>query len=154
MGKERRPEAEAVVGLLPRVIVLAALTGASLAHATVTGEHVEEWGAAGAFFLTLTVLEVGLGVLALLAWSRGVALAVVASSLVTVGIWGMSRTVGTPFGPVDFRVPEAVGRLDLVCVVLELVAAGICAATLARPAGSQSPAGRSGLAGFLRLGGG
>jgi lysylphosphatidylglycerol synthetase-like protein (DUF2156 family) len=141
-------------GLLTRVTVAATLTGAALVHATVMGEHLEEWVPAGIFFLCLLLLESVLGVLALLAWSRVVALLVLASGIVTVAVWTVSRSVGMPIGPADFRVPEAVGAPDLVCAALELAAAAVCAYSLApRPAVGSSPVhsgpGRRVLAGLV-----
>ena len=126
------------LGPTGRVTVAAALAGSAVVHATVVGEHLEEWAPAGLFFLVLVLLESGLGVLALLAWSRAVAVGVVVTSVATVLVWGVSRTVGMPIGPADFQVPEAVGRPDLVCGLLELVAAGACAMSLARPGRARS----------------
>lgn len=126
-------------GQLSRVTAAAALTGAAIVHATVVGEHLDEWAPAGLFFLVLTMVEVALGALVLLAWSRAVAWAVVVSSVGTVLVWTVSRTVGMPFGPADFRVPEAVGRPDIVCCGLELLAAAVCALALVR-AGRTRPA--------------
>ena len=115
------------------------LAGAAIIHATVVGEHLEEWAPAGLFFLVLVLLESALGVLALLAWSRLTAILVLVTSIGTVAVWAVSRTVGMPFGPADFRVPEAVGTADLVCGGLELVAAAVCAFSLTpRPVAAGS----------------
>jgi hypothetical protein len=121
------------------VTVVAALAGSSIVHATVVGEHLGEWAPAGLFFFGLVLLESAFGVLAVLAWSRVVALLVLASSLATVAIWVVSRTVGMPIGPADFRIPEPVAAPDLVCGALELAAAAVCAYSLApRPASAGS----------------
>jgi hypothetical protein len=123
------------------VTVVAALVGSSIVHATVVGEHLGEWAPAGLFFLCLVLVESAFGVLAVLAWSRVVALLVLASSLATVAVWAVSRTVGMPIGPADFRVPEQVAAPDLVCGALELAAAAVCAHSLVshRAAASPSP---------------
>ena len=64
---------------------------------------------------------------------------VAASGLVTIAIWAVSRTTGMPIGPADFRVPEAVGRADVVCGIFELVAAAVCLVSLApRPTVASS----------------
>ena len=147
----RAPTAE--VGQLTRVTAAAALTGAAVVHATVVGEHLEQWAPAGLFFLILTMVEGGLGALVLLAWTRAVGWSVVVSGIGTVAVWTVSRTVGMPIGPADFRVPEAVGRPDIVCCILELVAAGACAMALARPGQARSAQGRAGSASFVLLGG-
>jgi MFS family permease len=101
----------------------AALAGAATVHATVIGEHYAEWALAGAFFLALLVTETFLG-LWLWRWpSRHAARAVAVTGVLTVAVWAVSRTSGLPFGPADFRVPEAVGAPDVACVVLEQLAA-------------------------------
>jgi hypothetical protein len=117
-------------GPVARCAVASTLAGAAVIHATVVGEHLEQWAPAGLFFLVLVLLESALGVLALLAWSRLTAILVLVTSIGTVAVWALSRTVGMPFGPADFRVPEAVGTADLVCGGLELVAAAVCAFSL------------------------
>jgi hypothetical protein len=137
------------VGRLGRVTVAAALAGSAVVHATVVGEHLEEWAPAGLFFLTLVLLESALAVLALEAWSRSVAATVLVTSVATVAVWGVSRTSGMPIGPADFQVPEAVGRPDLVCAFLELVAAGVCARALARPKRARPGGGRPGRASLV-----
>ncbi len=126
-------------GPVARCAVASTLAGAAIIHATVVGEHLEEWGPAGLFFLVLVLLESALGVLALLAWSRLTAILVLVTSIGTVAVWAVSRTVGMPFGPADFRIPEAVGTADLVCGGLELVAAAVCAFSLTpRPVAAGS----------------
>jgi hypothetical protein len=124
--------------------VASTLAGAAVIHATVVGEHLSQWAPAGLFFLALVLLECALGMLALLAWSRPTAVVTLLSSVATVAVWAVSRTVGMPFGPADFRVPEAVGTADLVCGGLELVAAAVCAYSLvpqqvAAGSGRRSP---------------
>ncbi len=120
------------LGTVGRSAVAASLAGSALVHATVMGDHFDEWAPAGVFFLSLVLVECALGVLALLAWSRPIARLVALTSLATVGVWVVSRAVGMPIGPPDFRVPEAVGTADLVCGGLELVAAAVCAYSLTR----------------------
>lgn len=122
-GRQRASDAE--VGLEPalRAGVVAALVGSALIHGSVTGEHLAEWAAAGVFFLALEAVQLVLALLAVLAWSRPVALAVIVSGLGATALWAVSRTVGLPIGPADFRTPEAVGAPDLACCALELLAA-------------------------------
>jgi hypothetical protein len=117
-------------GPVARCAVTSTLAGAAVCHATVVGEHLSAWAPAGLFFLGLVLLEGALAMLALLAWSRPTALVVLLTSIGTVAVWGVSRTVGMPVGPADFRVPETVGTTDLVCGGLELVAAAVCAYSL------------------------
>lgn len=129
----RDPKVVGTPGAAARWAVASSLAGAAVIHATVVGEHLEEWAPAGLFFLALVVLESALGMLALLAWSRLNAVLGLLTSVGTVAVWAISRTVGMPIGPADFQVPEAVGTADLVCGGLELVAAAVCAYSLSRP---------------------
>lgn len=110
------------VGLVARAGTCAALLGAAVVHSTVVGEHYEQWPLAGLFFLALTVGEALLAVAGVLTWGRGVASLVLVSSLGTLAVWAVSRTVGLPFGPAEFRAREEVGIPDLACVVLEISA--------------------------------
>ena len=126
-------------GVVARCAVAATLAGAAIIHATVVGEHLVQWAPAGVFFLILVLIEASLGSLALLAWSRQMCIVVAVTGLVTIAIWAVSRTTGMPVGPADFRVPEAVGRADVVCGIFELVAAAVCLVSLApRPTVASS----------------
>jgi hypothetical protein len=103
----------------------AALLGSAAVHATVVSEHYEEWPLAGLFFLGLQVVEVLLALAVVMAWGRRVATLVVLTSLGTLAVWAVSRTVGVPVGPESLQAREAVGVPDLACVVLEVVAAAL-----------------------------
>jgi hypothetical protein len=109
--------------LVVRAGTCAALVGAAVVHATVVGDHFEEWPPAGLFFLALLVVEALLAAGVVVAWGRRVALLVLASSLGTLGVWALSRTAGLPVGPPGLRAREPVGVPDLACVVLEVAAA-------------------------------
>lgn len=111
------------VRLVARAGTCAALFGAAVVHATVVAEHYEQWPVAGFFFLALMLGEALLAVAGVLTWGRGVASLVLVSCLGTLAVWAVSRTVGLPFGPADFRAREGVGIPDLACVVLEVSAA-------------------------------
>ncbi|GAB4006117.1 hypothetical protein [Nocardioides ultimimeridianus] len=133
-----RPAYAADVDLVTRAAVAGTLIGSAIVHGTVAGEHFGEWVPAGLFFVVLQVVELGLALLAVYAWTRPAALAVVVTGLGTVAIWAVSRTVGMPIGPADFRVPEEVGVPDVACLVLELmsvVAAVVALALMRLPAG-------------------
>ena len=132
-----RASYQADVDLVTRAVIASTLIGSAVIHGTVAGEHFGEWMLAGIFFVALQVVELGLALLAVYAWGRRGAIVVIVTGLMTVSIWVVSRTVGMPFGPADFRVPEPVGDPDLACGVLELmsvVAAVVALVVLARPA--------------------
>ena len=135
--------------LLPRAGVCAALLGSALVHATVVGEHLDEWLVAGLFFLLLEVVEVGLALASLLAWGSRTAQLVLVSSLGTIAVWGLSRTFGMPFGPADFQMRESVGVPDLSCCALELLAAALAFRTAVGRTASRTA---DAPAGWARLG--
>lgn len=118
-----------------RLLVAAALAGAATVHASVVAEHLQEWPAAGWFFVGLAAVQGLLALVALRRLDRTVVLAVVATSLPTVATWLLSRTLGLPFGPPEARSPEAVGAPDLACCLLELAAAALAAGGLRRVPG-------------------
>lgn len=113
--------------LVARAGAVAAMVGSAAVHATVVGEHLDEWLLAGAFFALVTLTELVLALAVVVAWSQRTAMAVVVTSMGTVVVWLVSRTVGLPFGPEEFRAAEAVGAPDLACCVLEVVAAALAA---------------------------
>lgn len=47
------------------------------------------------------------------------------TGVLTVAMWLISRTVGLPVGPADFRVAESVGVPDVASCLLELGAAAL-----------------------------
>ena len=108
-----------------RSAVCIALIGSALIHSTVMEEHLSEWLMAGFFFLALVAVETALALAVIYAWGRRTAQAVVVTGLVTVAVWLISRTMGLPVGPADFRVPEPVGVPDLTSCLLELGAAAL-----------------------------
>jgi hypothetical protein len=127
---QSRGQAAADRALVQRVVVASALVGAALIHGSVAGEHFGEWVPAGAFFLTVQLVELVLALLAAVAWDRRVAELVVVTGVGTVVVWLVSRTIGMPIGPADFRVPEPVGLSDLLCGVLELASVAAAAPSL------------------------
>jgi hypothetical protein len=104
-----------------RVGTSGALLGAAVLHASVVGEHSQEWALAGLFFVGLQALQTLLAVTVWLRWSRALAAAVTASSLGALAVWLVSRTSGLPLGPAGFRVPEELGSTDVACALLELM---------------------------------
>jgi hypothetical protein len=109
--------------LVVRAGTCAALLGAAVVHLTVVADHYEAWPPAGLFFVALLLLEGFLAAGVAVAWGRGIAALVLASSLGTLAVWALSRTFGLPVGPQAFQAREPVGVPDLACVVLEVAAA-------------------------------
>ncbi|RZS91266.1 hypothetical protein EV189_0503 [Motilibacter rhizosphaerae] len=106
----------------PGALGLAAYAGigAGLVHLAVVHEHLQEWLAAGIFFIFLGAAQVVWGVASFAAGRVLVPRTAVLVSLGTVVLWVVSRTSGLPVGPEAFE-PEAVGRADVLSCVLELV---------------------------------
>jgi hypothetical protein len=102
-----------------RLTAVFTLLGAAVIHASVTSEHFQEWGAAGVFFVVITVAEAGLGVLLVWTPRRDLYLVALAVSAATVLVWAVSRTTGLPFGP-EAGTPEGVGRPDTISTLFEL----------------------------------
>lgn len=106
----------------PVLRLAAALTllGAAVIHVTQIGIHLEEWAAAGGFFVFLAV---GQGLLGLVLLRRGgwpQSWAAVAVSLLAIATWVISRTTGLPFGP-EADIAEPVQRPDLLATFFEAV---------------------------------
>jgi hypothetical protein len=118
----RRPSGRAIGDTtVLRIGTSGALTGAAALHASVVGEHSQEWALAGLFFVGLQAVQTLLAVTVWLRWSRGLAAAVTASSLGALAVWLVSRTTGLPLGPAGFRVPEELGSTDVACALLEVM---------------------------------
>lgn len=123
-----------------RGLLAGALVGAAAIHAAVTPAHLDEWPAAGTFFLLLTVAELAVAALLMLRLDEPVVLR--AAAAVSVGplvLWLWSRTAGLPFGP-GTGAREAVGVADVMACALELAALCVAVALLrASPGGPASP---------------
>jgi hypothetical protein len=103
-----------------RQLLVGMLLGAAVIHAAVIPEHLEEWSAAGRFFIVLTIAELAVALLLLARFrERAVLLAAGALSAVPLVAWLWSRTLGLPFGP-EPGVAEAVGVPDLLACALEV----------------------------------
>ena len=94
--------------------------GAGLVHAAVIRDHWSEWVVYGVFFAVVTAGQLGWGLAALARDRAPFARWVAAANLAVIALWGITRTVGLPFGP-DAGSPEAVGSADLGAVALQVV---------------------------------
>jgi hypothetical protein len=107
-------------------LAAAAAVGAAMIHFAVAPEHFREWWGFGTFFVVCGEVQL---VWAL--WLRrrpGTAALTIGlgGSVLLVAVWGLSRSVGLPFGP-DPGVPESVGTPDVISVLLEVITAVGCA---------------------------
>ncbi len=103
-----------------RMLLVAALLTSAAIHAAVTPEHLQEWPAAGVFFLVLSVAEVAAAAGVFIARHRaaGLALATLVS-VIPILLWAASRSAGLPFGP-EAGTAEPVGLADCVACLLEI----------------------------------
>ena len=101
------------------VAALASLVAGAI-HFAVVPEHLDEWPAAGIFFVVLGAFQ-AVWAVAYPRRARGwlAALGLIVN-LATVALWTVSRTVGLPFAPEPWT-PEAIGVLDVTASALEIV---------------------------------
>ena len=99
---------------------MGALVASAAIHAAVSPEHLNEWTAAGIFFILLTAGELAVACLVLARVRLRAALVVaIAISIGPLLIWLSSRTAGLPFGP-EAGLPESVGVPDCMACVVEV----------------------------------
>jgi len=113
------PAVRVAKGLLYSAVGLSSV--AALIHLWVTPEHFGEWWGYGSFMLASFVAQ-AIYAAALLVWPRWRLLlqAGVSGNLAIIGMWVVSRTVGTPLGPMGGEV-EGIGALDLISTASEVV---------------------------------
>jgi hypothetical protein len=102
-----------------RLVLGAAAIGAGVIHLSVAPDHLAEYRPLGIGFLVAGLLQMGWGAAIAARDSRRLLVAGAAGSLLLVGAYVMSRTVGLPLGPEAFE-PEAFGAADLLCCALEV----------------------------------
>jgi len=110
---------------------------AALIHLWATPEHFEEWWGYGAFFLGAALAQALYAPL-VLAWpTRMVLFGGIASNLVIVALYLLTRTVGIPlFGPGAGEV-EGVGFIDLCATASEVGIAVALGAALLRETSTE-----------------
>jgi hypothetical protein len=122
-----------------RLLLGGALAGAAVIHASVVPEHLDEWPAAGLFFVVLAVLEIAVaGLLLTRPTGRRLLGVAVAVSAVPLVVWVWSRTLGLPFGPQP-GAAEVVGVPDALACLLE-IGALVAALSLLAPRRVARPA--------------
>ncbi|MEO6349359.1 MAG: hypothetical protein ABIP53_01785 [Candidatus Limnocylindrales bacterium] len=103
--------------------------GAAAIHFAVVEQHLADDLALGLFFIGLGLFQAIWSLMYVLRHNRPVAWVAIAVNAAVIGIWLVSRTVGLPFGP-DAWQREAVGGLDLVSTVFELLLVGVLLPTV------------------------
>ena len=132
---------EAHLGSVLRYALAAASFGAGAVHFTATFDHAEHVVVA-AFFVVLTLLQVGWAAAVVRRPSAGLLNAGAVMSAGVVVIWLLSRTTGLPGVP-GAEEPEPFGLKDGTASLLELLlAAGIAAQFVPRAQGLRIASGR------------
>jgi hypothetical protein len=103
-----------------RTLLIAGLVGGALIHAAVVPEHLDEWSAAGWFFLLLVVAELAVAGWLCLGAKVPALLAAAALSAGPLLVWLWSRSSGLPFGP-EPGAPEPIGMADVAASLLEVL---------------------------------
>ncbi|MFI9555742.1 hypothetical protein [Nonomuraea endophytica] len=126
-------------GVPGRLVVLAALSaGAGAVHFAAMGEHFALDWRHGVFFAVAGWAQVLWAAVVLLRPARSVLLAGIVGNAAIVALWGVSRTLGVPFGPGAGR-PEPVGAPDVLATALEIVLVCCALALLDRAARQAVP---------------
>jgi hypothetical protein len=104
-------------------------------HLVVVPEHWTEAVLYGAFFLAVTIAQLGFAVLLVLTRSRAALMVAAAADAALILLWLVTRTAGIPIGPEAGSV-EAVGLLDILCIAAEAATTVAC---LAAVTGARRP---------------
>jgi hypothetical protein len=103
---------------------------AGVIHLAVTPEHFGESALYGWFFLAVFAGQVAFAVIAARGADPRLFALAAAGQLAMTGLWLLTRTAGIPLGPEAGEV-EAVGVLDVACVIAQLLCAAACLQTYA-----------------------
>jgi hypothetical protein len=133
-GRRAAPGASSSGFAAPSVAIVVLATASFLTaaiHGSVTSEHFREAFAFGVFFLAAAAAQTAWALLLLYRPSRGLLLAGAIGNALVIAVWVMSRTVGIPIGPEPWQ-PEAVGLVDVISKVFELVIVVVSVTLLVR----------------------
>ncbi len=112
--------------LLPLAVVSSA--AAAGVHAAVGPAHFREATLFGLFFVGAALIQLVWAGAAMVSCSRALLVAGAVGNMAVLAVWGVSRTLGLPFGLLP--EPEALGPWDVACGGWELIVAGSCIALL------------------------
>jgi hypothetical protein len=101
------------------VLATASILTAAI-HGAVTSEHFREAFVFGVFFVAAAAAQTAWAILLVYRPSRALLLGGAIGNAIVIAVWAMSRTVGIPIGPEPWH-PEAVGVIDVISKVFELV---------------------------------
>src|ERR1700712_1833073 len=87
--------------------------GAGLIHVVAAVEHLDEYTLYSLFFVMLALAQFALGIALYRSPSPRLVMYAAVGSLLVVGLWLVSRTVGLPIGP-SIWTPDPVGAIDTI----------------------------------------
>jgi hypothetical protein len=112
--------------------------GSAAIHFAVTEAHFHEFWLFGVFFASVAWLQMVWAVGIIAVPTRRLCLSGMIGSLVLVGLWINSRTVGIPIGPQPWT-PERVGFADVLSTIFEVLVIVGCGALLWSEALERAP---------------
>lgn len=124
--------------------------GAGLIHLAVTKEHAEEWWLFGVFFLGLGAAQMLWAVVVLARDDVPLRRVVAGANVAVALLWLVTRTIGIPIGPEPWQ-PEATGRADVLCTLLELALVAVLLVLPWLAAGERRSPVRAGAGRFVAL---
>ncbi len=122
---------EPVLTIAQRVLLPLAVVSAGAAagvHAAVGPAHFREATLFGLFFALAALLQLVWAGAVAVHCSRALLVAGAVGNVALLALWGVTRTIGLPFGLLP--EPEALGPWDLACAGWELIVAAGCIALL------------------------
>jgi hypothetical protein len=131
-GELRTPVMSFSTRAAVRVALGAGAIGAGVIHLAFAPTHLDEYVPLGAGFVVAGVLQILWGLALPFHESRLLLRVGALGSLLFIGVYLMSRTVGLPLGPNAFQ-PEGFAAADLLCCALEVPVAFGALALSRRP---------------------
>jgi hypothetical protein len=101
-----------------RASIAATLVGAALIHVAMVPQHMNEWAVEGVAFIAAGWLQVALAIAIMWRPRRWVVLAVALCSLALIGAWAVTRTIGSPWGPLS-GIVEPASFVDQATIAIE-----------------------------------
>jgi Domain of unknown function (DUF202) len=127
---------ERTVGRYLRWLLAALSLGAGVIHFAVSGEHYDLSWVHGMFFAVVAWLQLSFAIGVVLRPTKRLLTAGVLLNTGILGVWGMSRVWGAPFGSNPWT-PEDIGWADALSSGFELGIVVLALAVLVRPAVAQ-----------------
>ncbi len=134
---DRRRERSVPSGFVAPSVSTAVLAAASFLaggiHGSVASEHFREAFVFGVFFVGAAAAQVAWAILLVHQPTRALLWVGAIGNTAVIAVWTVTRTVGIPIGPEPWHA-EAIGALDVISTLFEIVIVVTAVAVLARRA--------------------